>query len=193
MPMSSTEIGSSLSFFERRKLVDIARQAINAGVNGRRPSVRFEELSAPLCAPRATFVTLHVEGDLRGCIGTLEAFRPLAVDIAENAYACAFSDPRFPPVSVSEVERLVIHISILGAPERLHFESEADLLRQLRFGLDGVLLCENGCRATLLPSVWEQIPDRQEFLAQLKLKAGLPADYWSKSIEVYRYTTTSVP
>jgi AmmeMemoRadiSam system protein A len=191
--MSSTERSGALNFTERRKLVDIARKAIHAGVNGRRPSVRFEELSAPLCAMRATFVTLHVEGDLRGCIGTLEPFRPLAVDVAENAYASAFSDPRFPPVSVSEVERLLINISILGAPEPLYFESETDLLRQLRPGVDGLVLNDHGRRATLLPSVWEQVPDRRDFLAQLKLKAGLPADYWSKSIEVYRYITTSVP
>lgn len=178
---------------ERRTLMEIARTAIQAGVNGRRPAIRFENVPRALLVPRATFVTLEIEGDLRGCIGTLEAFRPLAVDVSENSYSAAFGDPRFPPVSVLEVERIELHISILSSPQPLEFTSEGDLIRQVRPRTDGLILAERGRRATLLPSVWEQVPNAGEFLAHLKLKAGLPADYWSDSIQVFRYTTSTVP
>ncbi len=190
---SSAEPAAVLDPIERRTLMEIARTAIQAGVDGRRPAIRFENVSRALLVPRATFVTLEIEGELRGCIGTLEAFRPLAVDVSENSYSAAFDDPRFPPVSAFEVEHIELHISILSPPEPLEFTSESDLLRQVRPRTDGLILAERGCRATLLPSVWEQVPNAREFLAHLKLKAGLPADYWSDSMRVLRYTTSTVP
>ncbi len=129
---------------------------------------------------------------MRGCIGTLEAFRPLAEDIAHNAYAAAFQDPRFPPVDASEVDGLDIHLSLLTPAEPMSFQSEQDLLVQLRPGVDGLILAEGGRRGTFLPSVWEQLPEPAQFLEHLKLKAGLPKTYWSDSIRVFRYETEGV-
>jgi AmmeMemoRadiSam system protein A len=190
--MSSPDADRDLDATECARLLDIARAAIRAGVAGGRPSVPFEELTLRLRAPGATFVTLHLRGALRGCIGTLEAFRPLAVDVGENAYAAAFNDPRFPPVAVAEAAAIDAEISILGAPEALSFSSETDLIRRLRPGVDGLVLCERGRRATLLPSVWESVPDPREFLRQLKLKAELPGDHWSPTLKILRYTTRSI-
>jgi len=126
---------------------------------------------------------------LRGCIGRLEAARPLAEDIAENAYAAAFQDPRFQPLQQSELEGLEIHLSLLTPSEPMAFTSEQDLLGQLRPGEDGVILAEGSRRGTFLPSVWEQLTTPRQFLEHLKLKAGLPASYWSNSIKAWRYQT----
>jgi AmmeMemoRadiSam system protein B/AmmeMemoRadiSam system protein A len=152
--------------------------------------------------PRATFVTLHLDGALRGCIGTLQAMRPLVADVSANAYAAAFTDPRFLPVTAEQAPHLDIHISILSAPEPVHFTSPADLLRQLRPGVDGLILEEpgpatgwggpRGRRGTFLPAVWESLPEPADFLLHLKLKAGLPADYWSDTLRLWRYTAESV-
>lgn len=141
--------------------------------------------------PRATFVTLNIHENLRGCIGTLEAHQALVSDVAHNAHAAAFHDPRFPPLSQREFKDIEIHISILSPPEPMQFTSEADLLKQIRPGIDGLLLEENHHRGTFLPSVWESLHTTQDFLTHLKYKAGLPADYWSDTIKVSRYTTES--
>jgi AmmeMemoRadiSam system protein A len=141
--------------------------------------------------PRATFVTLYINDELRGCIGTLEVSRPLVVDIAHNAREAAFHDPRFAPLSKHEIDRLQIHISILGTPEIMTFSSEQDLIRQLRPGMDGLILTAAGRRGTFLPSVWESLPAPEEFLAHLKIKAGLPINYWPDDAKVERYTTES--
>jgi len=136
---------------------------------------------------RATFVTLQKQGELRGCIGRLEAARPLAEDIAGNAYSAAFEDPRFQPLHESELDGLEIHLSLLTPSEPLAFTSEQDLLDQLRPGEDGLILAEGSRRGTFLPSVWEQLTTPRQFLEHLKLKAGLPASYWSNSIKAWRY------
>ncbi|BCX88980.1 conserved hypothetical protein [Methylomarinovum tepidoasis] len=175
---------------ERRLLLELAREAIRYGArHGRPPAVNLEALPAALQVPRATFVTLEEDGRLRGCIGSLEARRPLAEDVVHNAFAAAFGDPRFPPVHEDEVDRLDIHISVLGPLEEMRFTSEADLLRQIRPGIDGLVLEDGPYRGTFLPAVWEQLPDKRDFLRHLKLKAGLPPDYWSDTLKVYRYTT----
>lgn len=141
---------------------------------------------------RATFVTLEILGKLCGCIGTLEAIRSLAEDIAHNAYAAAFRDPRFPPVRQWDIERLDIHLSLLTPAEPVSFTSEDDLLQQLAAGEDGLILEEGLRRGTFLPSVWESLPNPRTFLQHLKLKAGLPKDYWSDSIRIYRYRTEAI-
>lgn len=146
-------------------------------------------LPAELLEKRATFVTLTIGGKLRGCIGMLEACRPLAEDVAANAVAAAFEDPRFSPLTKKEFAKLEIHISILSPPEELTFLSEADVLNQIRPGVDGLILQEGYHRGTFLPSVWEELPQKELFWAHLKLKAGLPADYWSDTLRVFRYTT----
>jgi AmmeMemoRadiSam system protein A len=141
---------------------------------------------------RATFVTLKVKGQLRGCIGTCLPVRPLVEDVAHNAYAAAFLDPRFSPMEREELADLHIHISLLSLPEELAFTSEEDLLAQVRPGVDGLLLEEGMRKGTLLPAVWETLPDVRSFVRHLRLKAGLPADYWSAALRVYRYTAESI-
>jgi AmmeMemoRadiSam system protein A len=187
--MSSSELGPE----HQRLPLDVARESIEHGLaHGRPPRVSAGDFPPPLREPRASFVTLHRQGRLRGCIGTLEAHRPLVEDVAANAYAAAFSDPRFPPLSREELADLAISISILSPPQELHFDSEEDLLAQLRPGVDGLILQEGARRGTYLPSVWSELPDRRRFLEHLKLKAGLPSEYWSDSLRVFRYTAQGI-
>jgi AmmeMemoRadiSam system protein A len=185
-------------------LLEIARDAIFQCLETGRPGGHgvFQSLEEKfptlgnipeLQEKRATFVTLTINGDLRGCIGMLEACRPLAEDVAANACAAAFEDPRFEPLSQKELERTDIHISVLSAPEELEFSSEADLLAQIRPGVDGLIL-QDGCRrGTFLPSVWEELPDQDLFLMHLKMKAGLPNTYWSDTLRIFRYTAEYFP
>lgn len=138
----------------------------------------------------ATFVTLTQHGELRGCIGTLEAHRPLAEDVKANAMAAAFRDPRFPPLQVSELSYTRVEVSLLSPAETMNFESEQDALAQLRPEVDGVIFEYGYYRSTFLPQVWEQLPDPGTFLAQLKRKAGLSASFWSAEVRLFRYTVT---
>ncbi len=187
-PMSSVETRQEFASEHRRALLELASAAIEQGLGGTRLAVRAVDYPEPLRVPRATFVTLHVDAALRGCIGTLEARRTLVEDVAHNACAAAFDDPRFPPLARAEFERIDIHISVLSPSEPLQFESEDALLGQLRPQVDGLILEERARRATFLPSVWEQLSDPRAFLQSLKRKAGLPADYWSHTLRVSRYT-----
>jgi uncharacterized protein len=184
---------SALTPAHKQQLLQLARESIRKGLCGESLSVRAADFPEPLRAPRATFVTLQVDGQLRGCIGTLEARQPLAEDVASNACGAAFRDSRFPALTWPEFERLDIHVSILSPPEPLPFSSEEDLLAKLRPHVDGLILQDGFNRGTFLPSVWEQLPAPREFLRHLKLKAGLRPDYWSKNIRIQRYTTESVP
>ena len=118
--------------------------------------------------------------------------QPLIEDVAENAWAAAFRDPRFAPLSQAEFPRLEIHISILSPPQAMSYSSQQDLLTQIRPGIDGLILEEGYRRGTFLPSVWESLPEAADFLSHLKLKAGLPANYWSDKIKVSRYTSESI-
>ncbi len=182
-----------LSAAQRRVLLDVARRSIVHGLQHQRPlPVNAGDHEPRLREPGASFVTLQMDHTLRGCIGSLEARRPLVCDVAYNAFAAAFQDPRFPPLSAGELPQLHIQISVLGRPEPLVFSSEAELVQQLRPGVDGLILEEGErYRGTFLPSVWSSLPDPRRFLAQLKLKAGLPPDYWSDTVRVWRYTTES--
>ena len=166
-------------------LLRIARQAIDA---------RFGLSSGPAPEgastghPGASFVTLTLNGRLRGCIGSLEAWRALADDVAENAVAAAFRDPRFAPLTPAEWAETRVEVSLLSPSEPMSFSSEADALAQLRPGRDGLILSFGQRRATFLPQVWESLPDRRQFMAQLKLKAGLAADFWDDGITLARYS-----
>ena len=174
-------------------LLDLAHASIRHGLQEGRPlTVTLAGLPDELAVPRASFVTLEKGGRLRGCIGSLEAWRPLAVDVAENAFAAAFRDPRFPPVRADEADTLATHLSLLTPAVAMTFSSEADLLAQLQPGVDGLILSEGPCRGTFLPSVWAELPTPQLFLTQLKRKAGLAADYWSPGVRIWRYTTEMV-
>lgn len=178
-----------LNEIQKQQLHDIAKNSIVNGLNKGKPvHIELSDYDDDLQTKRATFVTLHKHGQLRGCIGILEPLRPLAEDIAHNAFAAAFSDHRFPPVSADEIDHLDIHISILAIPEEISFTSEDDLVSQLRPGIDGLIMQEGSQRGTFLPSVWESVTDRGDFLNHLKQKSGLPANYWSDTIKVQRYT-----
>ena len=182
-----------LSAPHRAELLALARRAIETGIGGARLRVSLMDVPEPLRVVRAPFVTLHVEGEFRGCMGTLDARRTLAEDVAWNAHAAAFQDPRVPPVTRDDLIPLDIHVSLLSPPVPMGFSSEQDLVAQLRPGVDGLVIEEGPRRGTFLPSVWEQLPDPVDFLRQLKRKAGLPADHWSATVRISRYTVESVP
>ena len=169
---------------EGRLLPGIARTAIAAALAlpAERPSV-----PEALLRHGASFVTLHRQGRLRGCIGSLAARRPLVEDVRDNALSAAFHDFRFPPLRVEEFDDTDISVSVLGAPEAMKAASEADVIRQLVPGIDGLILDFQGNRGTFLPQVWRQLPDAGDFLAQLKRKAGLPPDFWHPAIRLSRY------
>jgi len=135
----------------------------------------------------ATFVTLTQAGNLRGCIGSLQAFRPLHDDVKANAIAAAFSDPRFKPLSATEYNEICIEVSLLSALSAMTVSDEDDAMAQLRPGVDGIVLQCGDKRGTFLPQVWESLPEPRRFLQELKRKAGLPADFWSVEIRLYRY------
>jgi AmmeMemoRadiSam system protein A len=141
--------------------------------------------------PGACFVTLHRDGQLRGCIGSMIAHRPLLEDVQANARAAAFRDPRFPPVEVWELAELNIEVSVLSSLESMEFDSEEDLLAQLRPGVDGLLLEFDGHRGTFLPAVWQTLKEPRAFLDKLKVKAGLSESFWSPEIRIERYVTHS--
>jgi AmmeMemoRadiSam system protein B/AmmeMemoRadiSam system protein A len=142
--------------------------------------------------PGAAFVTLKRGGQLRGCIGSVMAWRPLAEDIADNAVKAAFKDPRFPPLRPEELEGLDLSISVLTPPVPMSFADEADMLAQLRPRTDGLIIEDGPRRALFLPSVWEQLPDRRQFLAHLKAKAGMPADHWSPGFRASRFQAVEI-
>lgn len=185
--MSSAE---RLAATDRILLLEIAEKSLRHGLAEGIPlPVEPNDYTAGLQVYRATFVTLESNGRLRGCIGTLAAIRPLIGDVAHNAFAAGFHDPRFLPLSEPELEGLALHISVLSKPEPLEADSEETLLAQLRPGIDGLILTDLNRRSTFLPTVWESLPDPQKFLGQLKMKAGLPPNYWSATLRFQRYTT----
>ena len=181
------EPGSEVPLDEAgRTLLAIARSAIEARLFG---SARAMD-AAWLNQAGATFVTLTRDGALRGCIGSLEAARPLGTDVAENALGAAFRDPRFTPVSAEEWPRCRVEVSLLSTPKALRFADEADLLSQIRAAEDGLIIESGGRRATFLPQVWEGIPDKRRFLRELARKAGLPDDIRLTRCKLSRYRVT---
>lgn len=179
---------------EKKQLLSLARQAIEHCVKNL-PEYRpeNESYSPSFSINAACFITLKKFGVLRGCIGNLSATRALIEDLCHNARAAALQDPRFPPVSQNELLDLEISISILTTPKPIFFYSEADLLSQLIPGKDGLVLSEYGKQSTFLPVVWESLPKPVDFLQQLKIKAGLSADYWSNDIKISKYHTVTIP
>lgn len=181
-----------LSSDEQATCLAVAHKAIEYGLaNGEKININTADYSQNLQKHAASFVTLHKSGMLRGCIGALDAYQPLINDIAEHAFAAAFQDPRFPALDSHEYELLKIDISILGPADKIQFDSEDDLLQQIRPNVDGLILEFGYNRGTFLPSVWEQLPDKKEFLNHLKVKAGLPINWWDNTVKVSRYETFS--
>jgi AmmeMemoRadiSam system protein A len=138
--------------------------------------------------PGACFVTLTQKGQLRGCIGSLQAHRSLGEDVRANAVTSALRDPRFTPLNAGELDHTQVEVSVLSPMESLKFCTEAQALAQLRPQVDGIVLQYGAHRATFLPQVWEQLPTVQEFMRQLKRKAGLPENFWADGVRLQRYT-----
>jgi AmmeMemoRadiSam system protein A len=177
---------------QRRALLTLARRSIEHGLYEGQPiPVDPCDYAARLAEEGAAFVTLHTKGALRGCIGHLQAVQPLVVDVAENAFAAAFRDPRFPPLTQAELSDLDMEISVLTPSEPLSFDSEEQLLQMIQPGLDGLILEEGTARGTFLPTVWNSLPQPGDFLRHLKQKAGLRPDHWSDTIRISRYRTES--
>lgn len=169
-----------------RILLPLARGSIAEALGRHYPLPDHDE--PWLDEPGATFVTLTRDGALRGCIGSLEARRPLREDVRANALNAAFRDPRFPPLASREWPDIRVEVSLLAPPELLPVESEQEAWDKLRPHVDGVILEYGPYRSTFLPQVWEQLPEPDRFLAHLKMKAGLPWDFWAPQIRLARYT-----
>ena len=182
-------MSNSLTDEERQTLLRVAREAIEYSVKSKPiPPLDHHPLTPLLMEQGASFVTLTIHGNLRGCIGALEAFQPLAQDVREHAIAAAFEDPRFPPLRENELGRIQIEISRLTAPQELSYSTSDDLLKKLRPHLDGVILKHGLRRATFLPQVWEKIPDPGDFLDQLCYKMGVRPGLWREAqLQVFIY------
>ena len=174
---------------EKQMLLRLAREAIEVAVRGQSlPTIEDESLTPVLREDGASFVTLTIHGELRGCIGALEAYQPLIEDVREHAIAAALKDPRFPPVSEKELSRIHIEVSRLTSPKELEYADADDLLKKLRPHVDGVILRHGNRRATFLPQVWEKIPDPVEFLEELCYKMGERGNLWREAkLQVYTY------
>ena len=174
---------------EVAELKGVAWKAIEHGCGEGvdRAPLEIDGFPAALREIRASFVTLRADGRLRGCMGSLEARSPLVEDVARNAHNAAFRDPRFAPVKSKEVAGLDLKISVLSPPELFPVESEEELVARLCVGEDGIILKDGPRKATFLPAVWEMISSPEEFVRQLKRKAGLSEDHWSERTEVFRY------
>lgn len=174
---------------EKQTLLRLAREAMEHAVRGARlPLLDRSALTPSLLQPGASFVTLTIHGQLRGCIGALEAYQPLVDDVREHAVAAALEDPRFPPVREDELGRIQLEVSRLTRPLPLEYRDAEDLLSKLKPHVDGVILRDGFRRATFLPQVWEKIPDPAEFLDNLCYKMGADHGYWRrKRLEVLVY------
>ncbi len=145
-----------------------------------------------LAAIGACFVTLKRNGQLRGCIGSPEAWRPLAADVVHNANRAAFHDPRFSPLRVEECDGLEVHVSVLSPPAPFPVRDQADLLAQLRPGIDGLIIRDQGLGALFLPAVWAQLPEPEAFLSHLMAKAGLAPNHWSPTFSASRFIAAEI-
>ena len=175
-----------------QEILRLARGSIEYGlVHGQPLPVDCDNLPRALTEPGATFTTLRLAGELRGCRGSLEATQPLATDITHSAFQAAFRDLRFDPVEPDELGAIRLEVSVLSPLEAIPVSDEADLLNRLAPGTDGLVIVEGGLSATFLPKMWETVPEPRQFLAKLKTKCGLPDDYWSERLEFLRYRATS--
>ncbi len=173
-------------------LLQIARAAISRALHvpGGVSAAEVDEKMPWLSNPGATFVTLTQWGELRGCIGSLQACDPLIEDVSNNAVSAALYDPRFAPLAADELVTVSLEVSLLSELQPLGFTSEADALAQLRPDIDGVVFEYGPYRSTFLPQVWESLPQPQQFLARLKSKARLSEDFWAEDVKLSRYTVS---
>lgn len=186
--MSCTETGRQ----DRATLLELARLSVASGIDfGRSLEIEVCRYSERLQQPRASFVTLYRDSELAGCIGTLEASRPTVLDVVENAYAAGFSDRRFSRFEKPDLDRMNVEIALLSELFPVSVNSQEELIQELDPGRHGLLVEMGAHRATFLPKVWRSISSRRRFVEQLKLKAGMHADFWSKDIKCYLYTAES--
>jgi AmmeMemoRadiSam system protein A len=176
---------------EQATLLKLAYQSIHFALDYHSAlRVDLSTVSEKLAQWGASFVTLSIDHQLRGCIGSLSPYQPLAQDVAQHAYDAAFNDHRFTALTRDEFAQTSIHLSVLNPPEPLHVDNEQALLNRLRPGIDGLILEDQGYRSTFLPSVWKELAEPKVFMQHLKRKAGLSADHWSDSIRFQRYTVS---
>ncbi|MBT7645711.1 MAG: AmmeMemoRadiSam system protein A [Rhodospirillaceae bacterium] len=176
-----------------RLLLAMANSSIRHALKtGKNASVKDDALPHALKAQGAAFVTINLNGRLRGCIGSIHAHRPIGEDVVLNAYKAAFKDPRFEPLTTEEYQRAEVDISLLGPHTPFPVESEKHLIEGLQPGRDGLTLADNGKRALFLPAVWAGIKEPELFVRRLKQKAGWDADYWSEIMEVTRFDSEKI-
>jgi AmmeMemoRadiSam system protein A len=174
-------------------LITLAQESIRHGlVFGKPAPIDLAAFPSAITAPGACFVTLKKNGQLRGCIGSAKAQRPLAADVNNNAFATAFRDHRFSPLKEDERNRLDLSISVLSPSSPMSIISEKDLLEQLRPQIDGLIIEDKSMRALFLPSVWQQLPEPEQFLGSLKGKAGMITDHWSPTFKAWRFITAGI-
>ena len=190
--MAHDALEARLSPAHRSETLSVAAKSlISRARNGKPPALNLDSYPAPLQSVAPAFVTLTLQGRLRGCIGSLKAHQPLAQDVLTNAVKAGFHDPRFKPVTEDEIRASEIEVAVLSHPAPLQFKSQDDLLAQLEPERDGLILQSQGKRGTFLPKVWESLTTREQFFNGLKVKAGLPRDHWSGDVQVWRYVTES--
>ncbi len=171
-----------------KRLLQLARASIAQALGMDYPSQDAAATDEQWLQDKAAcFVTLKKQGELRGCIGTLEAYRCLRDDVEANAKAAAFKDPRFPPLTAAEFNDIEIEISLLSPMQTIKFSNEQEALALIQPGVDGIVFEYGVYRSTFLPQVWQQLPGSSEFMAHLKQKAGLPAGFWDDDVKLYRY------
>ena len=182
-------MNEKLTMEEQKVLLHTAREAIEHGVRREKlPPIETGSLTPSLREQGASFVTLTVGGELRGCIGALEAYQPLVEDVREHAVAAAFEDPRFPPLREDELSRIQIEVSRLTRPVPLEYKDAEDLLSKLKPHVDGVIIKDGARRATFLPQVWEKLPVPSDFLDNLCHKMGVGHHYWRNNhLNVFVY------
>jgi len=191
-PSSSPDTDSTqLAEADRLRLLALADEALRNGLAGRGwQPVDVGSCAPALREPRGVFVTVTVGGELNGCIGSVWPIEALGAAVPRLAWEAAFADPRLPRLRPGDYQRAGVHISVLSVPEPLPVTSEEELIAALRPGVDGLIIAHGRRRATFLPAVWEKLPDRAEFLAHLKAKAGMPHSWWSAQVSVHRYTAS---
>ena len=181
-----------LNIEEKRILIELARKSIEHAVLKKNKFQAPAKWQIPKFNNKsASFVTLKINDDLRGCIGSVQPRQNLIADITENAVSSALKDPRFPPVTHEELEMITIEISILHDFELIENRGRENLLKIIKPNIHGLIIEENFRRATFLPSVWDALPTPEIFLGKLLLKAGLPGSYWSEKIKITLYKTES--
>lgn len=194
LPALEQEV-ENLNYFAKHNKTDlrgIVAKALERAVAGKHFTPERADYPDVLFNKGASFVTLTQNGELRGCIGSLLPNRAIALDLADNAWQAAMADSRFPPLTPQELKGLKFTISLLTGYERIKFANEADLLAQIKPGIDGLVIRDGNRQGLFLPSVWKQIPDKKEFISNLKIKAGLSPVYWSKDMKIYRFRTVEI-